>query len=123
MRSVSTTGSRVLVCSSVGSIHPALWFAPLASATLLGFITKVSESKEETLRAVLPKTHKYLLQAFVMAAVCPPFNAVGLFSSVPYVLAALCFLTLDPGASLNITVFVFSIVGQIIWLAVGFFAT
>lgn len=118
-----TLGSRVMVCSGVGTIHPMLWFAPVSAATFLGFVTKVAESTEHTYRAILAKAHKYLFNGFVMATVCPPFDAVGLFSSAPYVLAGLCFLVLSPSSFSNIAVFVMSIVGQVAWLAVGFFIT
>ncbi|KAK3882833.1 hypothetical protein Pcinc_012806 [Petrolisthes cinctipes] len=116
-----TLGSRVLVCGGMGTVHPALWISPVAGATILGFVTKVSESQEVTIKATLIKTHKYLFEAFIMACVCPPFNAVGIFSSLPYILAGLCFLTRDPGTGFNIVVFIMSILGQSIWLAVGFF--
>lgn len=112
-----------MVCSSVGTVHPMLWFAPVSAATFLGFVTKIAESTERTYGAILAKAHKYLFNGFVMAAVCPPFDAVGLFSSAPYVLAGLCFLVLSPSTFINITVFVMSIVGQIAWLSVGFFIT
>ena len=112
-----------MVCSGVGTIHPILWFAPVAAATFLGFVTKLAESTEQTYRAMLVKAHKYLFNGFVMAVVCPPFDTVGLFSSAPYVLAGLCFLTLSPTTFANIAVFVMSIAGQVVWLAVGFFVT
>lgn len=118
-----TLGSRVMVCSGVGTIHPMLWFAPVTAATFLGFVTKLAESTEQTYCAMLVKAHKYLFNGFVMAVVCPPFDTVGLFSSAPYVLAGLCFLTLSPGSFTNIAVFVMSIAGQVVWLAVGFFIT
>lgn len=118
-----TLGSRVMVCSGVGTIHPVLWFAPVAAATFLGFVTKLAESTEQTYRAMLVKAHKYLFNGFVMAVVCPPFDTVGLFCSAPYVLAGLCFLTLRPNTFANISVFVMSIAGQVVWLAVGFFVT
>lgn len=112
-----------MVCSGVGTVHPMLWFAPVSAATFLGFVTKVAESTEQTYRAILAKAHKYLFNGFVMAAVCPPFDAVGLFSSAPYVLAGLCFLVLSPSTFTNIAVFIMSIVGQVAWLSVGFFVT
>ncbi|XP_042863982.1 uncharacterized protein LOC122248187 isoform X2 [Penaeus japonicus] len=118
-----TLGSRVLVSGGVGTIHQALWFVPVASATLVGLVTKISETKEETWSAVVTKTHKYAFESFLMATVCPPFNAVGLFTSVPYVLAGLCYLTLDPESFVNVVVFMLSILGQVAWLALGFFAT
>ncbi|XP_047481124.1 uncharacterized protein LOC125033560 isoform X2 [Penaeus chinensis] len=118
-----TLGSRVLVSGGVGTIHQALWFVPVLSATFIGLVTKMSETKEETWAAVLTKTHKYSFESFLMATVCPPFNALGLFTSVPYVLAGMCYLTLDPGCFVNIMVFVLSILGQVAWLALGFFTT
>lgn len=118
-----TLGSRVLVSGGVGTIHQALWFVPVLSATFIGLVTKMAETKEETWTAVLTKTHKYSFESFLMATVCPPFNALGLFTSVPYVLAGVCYLTLDPGAVVNVLVFVLSILGQVAWLALGFFTT
>nr|XP_027234933.1 uncharacterized protein LOC113826259 [Penaeus vannamei] len=113
-----TLGSRVLVSGGVGTIHQALWFVPVLSATFIGLVTKMAETKEETWTAVLTKTHKYSFESFLMATVCPPFNALGLFTSVPYVLAGVCYLTLDPGAVVNVLVFVLSILGQVVaWLA------
>ncbi|XP_063589413.1 uncharacterized protein LOC134766483 isoform X2 [Penaeus indicus] len=118
-----TLGSRVLVSGGVGTIHQALWFVPVLSATLIGLVTKMAETKEETWAAVLTKTHKYSFESFLMATVCPPFNALGLFTSVSYVLAGMCYLMLDPGCFVNIMVFVLSILGQVAWLALGFFTT
>lgn len=118
-----TLGSRVMVLGGVGTISSGFWFIPVSCSLLVGVVTKICESKERTAKPILIKMPKYISESFVMATICPPFNALGVFTSVPYVVAGIVFLLRDPGAATNIVTFIFSIFGQVAWLAVGFFVT
>ncbi|XP_064103955.1 uncharacterized protein LOC135213748 isoform X2 [Macrobrachium nipponense] len=118
-----TLGSRVMVLGGVGTIDSSFWFIPVSCSLLVGVVTKICESKERTAKPILIKMPKYISESFVMATICPPFNALGVFTSVPYVVAGIVFLLREPGAATNIVTFIFSIFGQVAWLAVGFFVT
>ena len=72
-------------------------------------------------REVLRQLPSLVSEAFLMATVCPPFNAVGAFACVPYGLGGLVFLLCDPPAAHNILTFIFALLGQVAWLALGFF--
>ncbi|CAL4062409.1 unnamed protein product [Meganyctiphanes norvegica] len=115
-----TLGSRVMVCGGTGTFSPWLWFGPLLASTFIALIAKFCESKEETLVAKFQKSHKYLLEAMVMATICPPFNPVGIFASIPYVMASIIFFMNNPRHALNIVVLIASIVGQVAWIPLGF---
>ncbi|KAK7070416.1 hypothetical protein SK128_021345 [Halocaridina rubra] len=117
----SNGSSRVLVCSGIGSIDPAFWVIPLGASVLVGVITKICESKDTALRSLVVKMHKYFTEAFVMATVCPPYNALGIITSIPYVLGGLIFLLRMPENWINIATFLCSIAGQVAWVAVGYF--
>ena len=88
---------------------------------MISVAAKVAESEESLVRNHLKKVHKYLFEGLIMATLCPPFDTIGGFAAITYMLSALCFLMKNPANWLNILIFICSIFGQTLWLLVGFF--